>query len=68
MVFDDAEPRPARGAVMALLVREDLDLFSVEDLEERIQALEGEIARARAAIESKRSRKDAADALFNFRS
>ena len=68
MVFDDAEPRPLRGEAIRQLVREDLDLFSVEELEERIQALDGEVARARASIESKRSRKDAADALFSFRS
>ena len=38
----------------------------MEDLQERIQALEDEIARARAAIDTKRSKKNAADALFNF--
>lgn len=66
MTFEDLEPRPARGAALALLAREDLDLYSVEELTERIQALEAEIARDRAAIEKKNSRKSAADALFNF--
>ncbi|WP_312689612.1 DUF1192 domain-containing protein [Brevundimonas nasdae] len=46
--------------------REDLDLVSVGDLQERIEALEREIARSRAAIEAKQSKKNAADALFNF--
>ena len=67
-MFDESEPRPARGALLVAVAREDLDVFSVEDLEDRIQQLDAEIARARAAIESKRSRKDAADALFSFRS
>lgn len=66
MTFEDLEPRPQRGAALTMLAREDLDLYSVEELNERIAALEAEIARDRAAIESKTSRKNAADALFNF--
>ncbi len=65
-MFDDPEPRPQRGEPLRVLSREDLDVYSVEDLQERIQALEDEIARARAAIDTKRSKKNAADALFNF--
>lgn len=68
MTFDESEPRLARGASLIAAAREDLDVFSVKELEDRIQQLDAEIARARAAIESKRSRKDAADALFSFRS
>lgn len=68
MTFDESEPRLARGTSLIAAAREDLDVFSVEELEDRIQQLDAEIARARAAIESKRSRKDAADALFSFRS
>jgi uncharacterized small protein (DUF1192 family) len=67
-MFEDLEPRPARGAPMIALTREELDGYSVEDLKERIEALEGEIARSRAAIEGKSSQRNAADALFNFRS
>ena len=66
MTFEDLEPRAQRGAAMASLGREDLDLYSVDDLGERIEALEAEIARARAAIASKAAKKSAADALFNF--
>ncbi|PZO07268.1 MAG: DUF1192 domain-containing protein [Alphaproteobacteria bacterium] len=66
MTFDDLDPRPQRGAALAALGREDLDLYSVEELTERILALEAEIARDRAAIESKSAKKSAADALFNF--
>tara|TARA_R110002167_G_scaffold74404_1_gene208283 strand:- start:38 stop:244 length:207 start_codon:yes stop_codon:yes gene_type:complete len=68
MTLEDLEPRPQRGAALTALAREDLDLFSVEELGERVEALETEIARARAAMEGKSSRKSAADALFNFRS
>lgn len=66
--FEDLEPRPQRGAALASLPREDLDLYSVEELGERIEALEAEIARARKAIAAKADKKSAADALFNFRS
>ena len=65
---EELEPRPQRGATLTALAREDLDLLSVEELGERVEALEAEIARARAAMDGKSSRKSAADALFNFRS
>jgi uncharacterized small protein (DUF1192 family) len=68
MTFDDLEPRPARGAALTALSREDLDLYAVEELGERIEALETEIARCRAAIDGKQSKRSAADALFSFRS
>ena len=66
MTFEDLEPRPQRGAAVSALGREDLDLYSVDELGERIEALEAEIARARAAIAGKAAKKSAADALFNF--
>ncbi len=65
-MFEDLEPRPQRGEPLRALSREDLDVYSIEDLEERIAAMDAEIGRARAAIEAKRSKKNAADALFNF--
>jgi len=68
VMFEDLEPRPARGAPLIALTREDLDGYSVEDLKERIASLEAEIARAKAAIEGKSSQRSAADAMFNFRS
>ncbi len=68
MTFEDLDPRPQRGAAMTTLGREDLDLYSVEELGERIEALEAEIGRARAAIAAKTAKKSAADALFNFKS
>jgi uncharacterized small protein (DUF1192 family) len=67
-MFEDLEPRPARGAPLIALSREDLDGYSVEDLKERIAGLEAEIARSQAAIDGKSSQRNAADAMFNFRS
>ena len=67
-MFEDLEPRPARGASLIAVTREDLDAYSVEDLKDRIALLEVEIGRCKAAIDGKSSQRDAADALFNFRS
>lgn len=67
MSFDDLEPRAQRGAALRALGREDLDLYAVEELEERVAGLEAEIARVRASMAGKQSRKSAAEALFNFR-
>jgi uncharacterized small protein (DUF1192 family) len=57
-------PPPARNQALIDLAREDLELLGVEELGERIAALEGEIARCRAMIERKSSVRAAADALF----
>jgi uncharacterized small protein (DUF1192 family) len=51
---------------LANLSREDLDLYSVEELNERIDALQAEIDRSRSSIAAKAAKKSAADALFNF--
>lgn len=66
MTFEDLEPRPQRGEALTALGREDLDLYAVEELNERIEALEAEISRVKQAIEGKTSKRSAADALFNF--
>ncbi|CAN5381639.1 hypothetical protein BH09PSE1_BH09PSE1_12840 [soil metagenome] len=66
MTFEDLEPRTGRGATVAALGKEDLDLYSVQELDERIEALNGEIERAKSAIKGKQAKKSAADALFNF--
>jgi len=42
----------------------DLELFSVEDLHERIEALKAEIAACEGELQKKQSHKSAADALF----
>lgn len=62
MVGEDDErislPKPAVG--------DELSLLSVRELEERIAAFRGEIARLEDAISQKNSVKSAADALFKF--
>jgi uncharacterized small protein (DUF1192 family) len=47
-----------------ITIGEDLSLLSVAELEDRIQALESEIARIREALASKQSSKAAADSFF----
>jgi uncharacterized small protein (DUF1192 family) len=47
-----------------IVIGENLDLLSVSELEHRVQALESEIARIRAAIAAKQASKSAADAFF----
>jgi uncharacterized small protein (DUF1192 family) len=49
---------------LALLAREDLDRLSVDELGARIGALEGEIARTRAKLDSASAFRSAADSLF----
>lgn len=59
MSFEDL-PAKKQGIV----VGENLDLHSVSELEQRVQALDSEIARTRAAIAAKQASKSAADAFF----
>lgn len=60
MSFDDLPQKKPMG----ISVGESLDLLSVSELEHRVQALEAEIARVKAAIDAKRASKSAADAFF----
>lgn len=66
MMEEPAAPRIARGAALIEATREDLDLYAVGDLEDRIERLQGEIARTRSAIDRKHSGRAAADALFSI--
>ncbi len=63
MDLDNDPPRRADDPV-AQLIRQDLAPLSVADLEQRIKALEGEIARTRSKIESAVNHKATAEALF----
>lgn len=63
MDVEDDRPRKADDP-LALLLRQDLGPLSVTDLEARIAALEGEIARTRSKIESAVNHKASAEALF----
>ena len=47
-----------------ILIGDNLDAISVAELEQRIQALDSEIARLRAEIAKKRASRNAADAFF----
>mgnify|MGYP001555643319 CR=1 FL=1 len=62
---EPAEGRIGRGQRLVEAVREDLELFGVAELEERIDVLQSEIARVQAQIDRKRQGRAAADALFS---
>lgn len=64
MSDEPAEPRRIRGQALTEATREDLDFYAIEELEDRILTLKGEIARSQAQIERKQSGRAAADALF----
>lgn len=67
MTEEPAEARRQRGQSLVELAREDLDLFGVDELGERIEALQREIERAQAQIAKKQATRAAADALFSRR-
>ena len=62
---EPADVRIGRGQKLVEAVREDLELFGVAELEERIEVLQAEIARVTAQIDRKRAGRAAADALFS---
>ncbi|MBN9318620.1 MAG: hypothetical protein BGN86_15960 [Caulobacterales bacterium 68-7] len=64
MSDEPSEPRSFRGKALLDASREDLELYGVGELEERIELLQAEIARSKAQIERKRAGRAAADALF----
>jgi uncharacterized small protein (DUF1192 family) len=66
MLEDAAEPRQSRGANLTALGHEDLELYGVVELEERIEQLQAEIARAERQLARKRAGREAADALFKL--
>jgi len=59
--------RVARGQALTDVGREDLELYGVGELNERIAALQAEIVRTRAELERKQSGRAAAEALFGSR-
>lgn len=52
------------GDPLTLLCKQDLDPFSVEELQLRIDALTSEIERARARMQAAVNHRASADALF----
>jgi uncharacterized small protein (DUF1192 family) len=63
---ESAEPRRLRGAILFEVSREDLELYAVEELQERIESLKAEIARTESQLSRKRAGREAADALFKL--
>lgn len=61
-LFDDLPAKPQDP--VQLLAKQDLDDFSQEDLRERIEMLEQEIARVRNALDNKGASQAAAEAFF----
>jgi len=64
MSEEPAEPRRRRGQTLVDMAREDLELYAVDELKERIEALQAEIERTQAQMHRKQSGRAAADALF----
>jgi len=64
---EPADIRVTRGQRLTEAVREDLELFGVAELKERIEVLRAEIARVEAQIDRKQAGRAAADALFSPR-
>jgi uncharacterized small protein (DUF1192 family) len=64
---EPADVRLGRGQRLNEALKEDLELYAVAELEERIEALQAEISRVQAQIDRKRAGRAAADALFSPR-
>jgi len=65
--MDDDLPRPKSGPsgdAASLLANEDLSPYSLDELGERIELLEIEIARIKAHRDKAAAHRSAADALF----
>jgi uncharacterized small protein (DUF1192 family) len=65
---EPVEVRVGRGQRLNEALKEDLELYGVAELEERIELLRAEIARVQAQVDRKRAGRAAADALFTPRS
>jgi uncharacterized small protein (DUF1192 family) len=64
---EPADIRIGRGQRLNEALREDLELYGLAELEERIELLRAEIARVQAQMDRKRAGRAAADALFSPR-
>ena len=65
--MDEDLPRP-KGDLASQLAKEVLDSYSQDELSERIELLEAEIARVKAHRDKASAHRLAADALFKPRS
>lgn len=64
MDTDDIAPPPRPGDPIALLAKQDLDPFSLAELDARIALLKAEIARVEAHKQRAVNHRASADALF----
>lgn len=64
MFEDAAEPRAFSGRALNEAAHEDLEVYGVLELEERIEALQAEIERTKTQLAKKKAGRDAANALF----
>ena len=62
---EPVDVRIGRGQRLNELLKEDLELYGLGELEERIDMLQSEIARVHAQMDRKRAGRAAADALFS---
>jgi len=65
MMEEPLAPRAFRGWALSEVASEDLDLYAIEDLNERIELLQAEIGRTKGALDKKRNGRAAADAFFS---
>lgn len=61
----EEENTAPKGSALEALMKEDLSLQGVEELNQRIGFLRDEIARAEAMLESKKGSRNEAEALFS---
>ena len=64
MFEEPVEPRAFSRGALNETTHEDLEIYGVAELEERIEALQAEITRTKAQLDKKRAGRDAANALF----
>jgi uncharacterized small protein (DUF1192 family) len=67
MTKDDIRPEKPNSQTLSHLAKEDLEPYSTQDLRLRIEALNFEIKRTHAAIDTKAAKLSAAEALFRFK-
>jgi len=65
-LFEIEDERVLINPALRELAREDLEVYAVDELEDRIAALKAEIARTEARLDTKKAGRSAADSLFKF--
>jgi uncharacterized small protein (DUF1192 family) len=60
----DEELKIPKGTALKQLIEEDLEVHSIETLNNRLEILKSEIRRTQGAIKNKKSASDAANSIF----